>query len=125
MTAKKTPQDRKPKAEPIVRPEDTKGFNLLRPIDELPVWDQAPLLSLIYKLRTETKIGVGEETITEVEVELDPAVIGPIAQAMVAMARDKDEFTKFCTGRKAMMDVAQLAMAWANALGEDESSDGN
>lgn len=122
MTAKK-PQDRKPKAEKIVRPEDTKGFNLLRPIDELPVWDQAPLLSLVYKLQKDVK--ADKDGNQEVEIDLDPAIIGPLAQAMMPMAYDKEEFTKFCTGRTAMADVANLAFAWSAILGEERSSEGN
>lgn len=118
-TSKKTPQDRKPKAEPIKRPQDTEGFELLKPVDEVPVWDQAPLLSLVSQLMGDAKEGE--------EIHLDENVaillLGDIAKAMLPWAVDQAEFTKFCTGKRAMQRVMDLAMAWTASLGEGESSD--
>jgi hypothetical protein len=120
-TSRKTPQDRKPKAEAVVppRPQDTEGYSLLKPIDEVPVWDQAPLLSLVNQLMGDAKPGE--------EVELDESValllLGDIAKAMLPWTVDKDEFTKFCSGKGAIQRVMNLAMAWTAALGEGESSD--
>lgn len=119
MTAPKKPQDRKPKAEKIQRPEDVAGFDLLRPIDEVPVWDQAPLLALVAELT-----GDSDE---EGKVELDNAesirILGKIGQAMLPFSVDAKAFTKFCTGKDALERVAQLAVAWTATLGEGESSD--
>jgi len=117
-TSKKTPQDRKPKAEKIVRPQDTPGFDLLKSIDEVPVWDQAPLLALVNELMGDGEAG------EEVEIDENVALrlMGEIARAMVPWAIDQKEFTKFCSGAGAMQRVMNLAMAWTSALGEGVSS---
>lgn len=117
-TSKKTPQDRKPKAEKIVRPEDTPGFNLLKPIDEVPVWDQAPLLALVTQLMGDAKEG------EEIHIEQKEAIplLAEIGKAMLPWALDEKEFTKFCSGKNAVQRVMDLAMAWVAALGEGESS---
>lgn len=114
---RKAPADRKPKAEERPRPEDTKGWHLLKSIDEVPVWDQAPLMSLVQSLIGDAKEG------EDIEVALDAAILGDIARAMIPWAKDEAEFTKFCTGRTALQDVANLAMAWTSVLGEEMSSD--
>lgn len=122
MTAKKkVPQDRKPKAEKPKRPEDVKGFHLLNPIDSVPVWDQAPLLALVHQLTKDANED-GELQIDESEaIEL----LGKIAKTMLPFAKNEKEYTKFATGRTALQDVMDLAMAWTSVLGEDESSDDN
>src|SRR6476620_2601705 len=100
-TSKKVPQDRKPKAEKIVRPQDTPGFNLLKSTDEVPVWDQAPLLALVNELMGDGEAG------EEVEIDENVALrlMGEIARAMVPWAIDQKEFTKFCSGAGAMQRV--------------------
>lgn len=116
---RKAPQDRKPKAEPIKRPQDTPGFDLLKSVDEVPVWDQAPLLALVNELMGDAKEG------EEIELDQNTALMlmGEIAKAMVPWALDQKEFTKFCSGAGAMQRVMDLAMAWTAALGEEKSSD--
>lgn len=123
-TSRKTPQDRKPKlaaveATPIVRPEDTEGFELLKSIDEVPVWDQTPLLSLVNQLMGDAKPG------EEVQLDENIAILlmGDIAKAMLPWAVDQKAFTKFCSGKGAIERVMNLAMAWTATLGEGESSD--
>lgn len=121
-TSKKTPQDRKPKAEKvekIQRPQDTPGFNLLKSIDEVPVWDQAPLLSLVNELIGDAKEG------EEIKVDEGRAInlMGEMARAMLPWAVDTQQFIKFVSGKGAMERVMNLAMAWTSALGEGESSD--
>jgi len=123
-TSRKNPQDRKPKlaaveTTPIVRAQDTPGFELLKPIDEVPVWDQTPLLSLVNQLMGDTKPG------EEVQLDENVAILlmGDIAKAMLPWAVDQKEFTKFCSGKGAIERVMNLAMAWTSALGEGESSD--
>lgn len=118
-TSKKTPQDRKPKAEKIIRPQDTPGFNLLKSIDEVPVWDQAPLLALVNELMGDGE--PGEER--EMDENLALRLMGEIAKAMVPWAINREEFTKFCSGKGAMQRVMDLSMAWTAALGEEKSSD--
>jgi hypothetical protein len=118
-TSKKTPQDRKPKAEKIVRPEETPGFNLMKSIDEVPVWDQAPLLGLVAELLGDAEEG---STISLSDSEAIP-LLGKIGKAMLPWAKDQAEFTKFCTGKDALQRIAELAVAWTTVLGEGESSD--
>lgn len=123
MTAKKTPQDRKPKAAKvetkIERPEDVKGFDLLKPIDEVPVWDQTPVLALVAEMTD------GANTAGDLVLDNGEAVrlLGEMGRALVAVAKDQAEFIKFASGKSALQDVATLAMAWAASLGEDESSE--
>lgn len=115
----RTPQDRKPKAEPIVRPEDTPGFDLLKPIDEVPLWDQAPLLGLVQRLH-----GQADED-GNVEMDQDEAIplLGQIAHSMLPFAVNEKEFTKFCSGKDALQRVMDLSTAWVATLGEEKSSD--
>lgn len=119
MTTRKQPQDRKPKAAKIERPEDTEGFELLKSIDEIPAWDQAPLLALVAQL-TEGADDAGN-------VELDNAaavsLCGEMGRAMLPFAVDQKAFTKFASGRQALQRITNLAIAWTSTLGEDESSD--
>lgn len=123
MTTPKKPQDRKPKAErKVERPEDVEGFHLLRPIDEVPVWDQAPLISLVTKLTEDSDDETGEVSLDNAQAV---SLLGEIGRAMLPFAVDKKEFTKFCTGRDALTRVAQLAVAWTATLGEGESSADN
>lgn len=121
MTAKKTPQDRKPKAvkPKIERAEDVEGFELLHPIEDVPVWEQAPLLALVAEL-TE-----GADTSGNIELSSSDAVrlLGKIGAAMLPFAVDAKAFTKFASGGQALQRTANLAIAWTSSLGEDESSD--
>jgi hypothetical protein len=118
-TPVKAPQDRKPKAEKIVRPQDVPGFELLKSIDEVPVWDQAPLLGLVRKLHGSA------DAAGDLELEEHEAIplLGQIAKAMLPFAHSEKEFTKFCTGREALQRVMDLATAWVAVLGEEKSSD--
>lgn len=118
-TAKKTPQDRKPKAEKIVRPQDVAGFDLLLSIDDVPVWDQAPLLALVQKLSSSADEESGTIDMDESDAII---IIGQVGKAMLPFAIDQKKFTKFCTGRDALQRIMDLAMAWTSVLGEDKSS---
>jgi len=122
MTTKKTPkapQDRKPKAAKVERPEDVKGFELLKSIDEVPVWEQAPLLALVARMTDQAddkgNIHVGSEE--------GVMLLGEIGRSMLPFAVDEKQYTKFASGRTALQDVMNLAIAWTSTLGEDESSD--
>jgi len=117
----KAPQDRKPKAEKADRPEDTPGFDMLKPFSEVPVWDQGPLLALINEIRGDAADGESIE-LTETEAI---RLVGPIGRALLPMAKDPDKFTKFASGKKGASNVLNLAFAWMAALGEDKSSAGN
>lgn len=120
--SKKIPADHKAKAngvQKIVRPEDVPGFSLMKSVDEVPVWDQAPLLALVYELMGDAKEG---EELSISDTEAIP-IIGKIGKAMLPWAKDEKEFTKFCSGKDAIQRIAELAIAWTSVLGEGESSD--
>ena len=117
----KKPQDRKPKKAKELRPEDVPGFDLLRPMSDVPVWDQTDLLSLVYQLQGSAD-GEGKLDLDEAEVM---PLLGKIAKAMLPFAYDEKVFTKFCSGKDALQKVMDLANAWVVSLGEDESSDSN
>lgn len=114
----KAPQDRKRKKDKQDRPEDVPGFNLLKPFDEVPVWDQGPLLEMIYQIQGDAKDG------SEIELSESDVIkyLGPLGKALLPMAKDEEEFTKFASGKKGASNVMNLAFAWMAALGEDKSS---
>ena len=118
MAAPKQPADHKPK---LIRPEDVPGMELLRPIDEVPVWDQGPIMDLVYSIMGEAS----EEDIKSGKIQFQPkpSMIAEMGRAMLPFAKDEAAFTKFCTGRTAMQRVAELAMAWTSSLGEEVRSE--
>lgn len=123
-TKPKKPQDRKRKGEDKPkRIEETPGFNLLKPFADVPVWDQTPLLKLIYKLQGDAEEG------DQIEIDMDNdemiELVGDLGRAMVPLAVNEEEYIKFASGPQAAQKVMELAMAWASALGEAKSSAGN
>ena len=122
MPTKKTPQDRKPKAAAvpeITRPEDVEGWELLKSIDDVPAWDQTPLLALVAELTGDSN-EAGDLELGNAEAV---ALLGQIGRAMLPLAVDQKAFTKFASGKEALQRITNLAVAWSAALGEDESSD--
>lgn len=117
----KAPQDRKPKKQKDIRPEDVPGFNLLRPMSDVPIWDQTPLLSLVAQLHGQA----GDDGKVELEEAEVLPLLGQIAKSMLPFAVDEKAFTKFCSGKDALQKVMDLSNAWVAALGEDVSSDSN
>jgi hypothetical protein len=116
----KAPQDRKRKEPKKSRVEDTLGFNLLKPFAEVPVWDQTPLLKIIYKLQGEAKEGDDVEVDMDDETMID--LVGELGRALTPIAINIDDYVKFASGPNAAQKVMELAMAWASALGEAKSS---
>lgn len=59
MASNKKPTDRLPKAdtveEIVIRPEETPGWELMKPIEEVPVWDQVPLVATLQEAMTEAE----------------------------------------------------------------------
>jgi hypothetical protein len=119
--APKAPQDRKPKKQKAERPEDVPGFDMLRPMSDVPIWDQTPLLGLVAQLTD----SAGKDGKIDMDEKDAIPLLGMIAKAMLPFAKDEDAFTKFCSGKDALQRVMDLAMAWVAALGEDESSANN
>lgn len=113
-TAPKAPQDRKPKA---LKADVTKtpGWELMKPFSDIPVWDQTPLISLVYSATSESDREDGET--------FSVAIVGEIAKALLAFAVDPDEYTKFVSGPGALERAMTLAMAWVGQMGESKGSE--
>lgn len=138
--APKKPSDRKPKgADKIAtRPEETPGWDLLRPFDEIPVWEQMPLIAMLHEAMDDSEIDemtkeefanlTPEERKEKLEAQgetrdFDIRIIGQLALELKNFAIDEDAYTKFCSGSGAMERALNLAMAWVGQMGESTSSD--
>jgi len=119
----KAPQDRKPKKAKETRPQDVPGFHLLKPFAEVPVWEQTPLLKIIYRLQGDAQEG------DDISIDMDNDemidLVGALGRALVPIAINEEEYIKFASGPDAAQRVMELSMAWAAALGEAKSSAGN
>jgi hypothetical protein len=143
-TAPKKPQDRKPKAEdiPAFDITETPGWDLLKPLEEVPVWDQTDLLAILQDIYSESEkenearlkeINKGLEAEgrkplkklpeNEKSQDFDIRLIGTLAKAIQPYAKDDAAFLKFVSGAGAMERSAELAMAWVGQMGESTSSD--
>lgn len=136
--APKKPSDRKAKGEPEVaslRPEDTPGWELLKPIADIPIWDQMPLISLL-RTATEDSEELSKEEYAKLSVEerkeynekqehrsFDIQILGDLALKLRDFAVDEDAYTKFCSGPRAMERSLNLAMAWVGQMGESIGSE--
>lgn len=143
-TAPKKPQDRKPKAVelPPTDVTDTPGWELMKPLEEVPVWDQTDLLAILQsiysdsekenkaklkelneKLAAEGGVLLAELPDEEKVEDFDIRLIGTLAKAIQPYAKDDAAFLKFVSGAGAMERSAELAMAWVGQMGESTSSD--
>lgn len=115
-TAPKAPQDRKPKA---VEFDVTKtpGWNLLKPLSEIPVWEQTDIMDLFYSASDDEK----EEA--DGTRSFDLGVVGKLAKAMMVFAIDEAEYLKFVSGAGAMERAMGLASAWIGQMGESKGSE--
>lgn len=103
-TKRKTPQDRLPTA--VQKPPP--GAELLRPIGEIPIWDQAPLLELAAELHNL----VDEAGSIEISnLETLKKLVG-IIKLMRDFAIVREDWDKFCSG-----PPAQVAEKVAPILG--------
>lgn len=120
-TTPKAPQDRKPKAaeaeKPFI-PEEVPGWHLLRPFSEVPVWDQAPIISIVESLQ----MGGKEGEVLEAKGDM-VKMIGELAKALLTVAIDEEAYTKFVSGRDGLQNAANLAFGWVRNLGESEASE--
>lgn len=113
----KTPADRKPKAvevEEITNPEDVPGWNLLKPMSEIPVWEQTPLIALM-----QDAFESSEQDGSSFSIDL----VGQLAKALAVHALDEAEYTKFVSGPGALERAMNLAMAWVGQMGEFSGSE--
>lgn len=141
-TAPKKPTDRLPKAaeEAPLSPEETPGWELMKPMDEIPVWDQMPLIELLQNAfkdsdaadkKSDAEIDamskeewdLYQEKLNSKDRSFDVTIIGTLAKAIMPYAKDEAEYTKFASGAGAMQRVMNLAMAWVGQMGEFGSSE--
>jgi hypothetical protein len=118
-TPPKAPQDRKPKAAPVeepLSPEEVPGWELMKPMSEIPVWEQTPLIAILQSAFEDTK----EEGEAQ---SFDINLIGELAKEMSAHAVDAEAYRKFVSGAGAMERAMNLAMAWVGQMGEFASSE--
>lgn len=134
----KKPTDRQEKGGSLLfsaRPEDTPGWELMRPFEEIPVWEQMPLISMFHKAMGESS-GMSDEEFANLSVEererikkegeerdFDVTILGELAFMLRKFAKDEEEYTKFCSGGGALTRTLNLCMAWVGQMGESISSE--
>lgn len=131
--APKKPTDRKPKgskAQVATRPEETPGWELMRPFSEIPVWEQMPLIQLLDNVISDSTRDLTKAEYAALTPEerkslqegrtttMDLTMFGELAKALKDFAVDADAYTKFCSGSGAMHRSMELAMAWVGQMGE-------
>jgi hypothetical protein len=136
----KLPSDRQPKAEAPLSPEETFGWELMKPMSDIPVWDQMPLIDLLQTAfndsdsknkKSDEEIDamskeeweLYQEKLKSQERSFDVRIIGDLAKALLPYAVDEAAYTKFASGAGAMQRVMTLAMAWVGQMGESGSSE--
>lgn len=142
-TTTRKPADRKPKAEETkpLAPEETPGWDLMKPMEEIPVWDQMPLIAMLQDAlndsdkhdksdeeidamsKEEWALYQEKKSVKSAERSFDVKIIGTLAKALLPYAKDEKDFTKFASGSGAMQRVMNLSMAWVGQMGEFGSSE--
>lgn len=135
--APKKPVDRKVKGEDKVatRPEETPGWELLRSFEEIPVWDQMPLISLLEEATSDETVKLSKEEYAALTPEerkemdegkrrsIDLMTLGNLVLQLKTYAIDEEAYTKFCSGSGALQRSINLAMAWVGQMGESIGSE--
>lgn len=135
--APKKPSDRKAKGEDkvVTRVEETPGWNLLKSFEEIPVWDQMPLIALLDEATSDETRNLSKEEYAALtpkqrkemdegkRASVDITVLGDLTKKLKDFAIDEDEYTKFCSGSGAMQRSLNLAMAWVGQMGESIGSE--
>lgn len=138
-TPPKKPQDRKPKAEKALEITDTPGWDLMKPIEDIPAWDQTDLIAMLQDVWNEQEKAKKqaikelkaeldaagepyEEDEIEVEADFDVRIIGRLIKSLIPFTRDEAAYTKFVSGAGGIERGGELAMAWVGQMGESVSS---
>lgn len=126
-TQRKTPQDRKPKAEDVtaekaVQFEDIEGSHLLIPFDQVKGSDQLRLMSKLKDLGLMDDDGEadGEMAVVDMPLEELADLIDWVAEKF---AVNQDAFDAFTAGHGGHERALNLAIAYCGALGESDSSE--
>ena len=137
--APKKPTDRKVKGESstkpaVIAPEETPGWDLLRSFEEVPVWDQMPLIALLDEATSDETQELTKSEYAALTPEqrkemkegkrrsVDLETLGSLVKKLKDFAIDEAEYTKFCSGSGAMERSLNLAMAWVGQMGESIGS---
>lgn len=119
---KKAPQDRQPKAtETLPKNEDRiEGFELLVPPRQVKGSDQ---LRLVGRLKT---LGIFDGKVAEEGIDFSTMPLDELADFIDYLeerfAVNSEEFADFTRGSGGMERALELAIAYANSLGEEKSS---
>jgi hypothetical protein len=89
------PQDRKPPRPTGGGVKPPPGAELLRPVAEIPIWDQDRLLELLGEF-SESADKDGNIVVSDAA---GMRVVAKLAQELAAFAYDADAWTRFCSGR--------------------------
>lgn len=123
MPATKKPQDRLAPSQPAANTaeqEHPEGWELLKPYDEVPVWEQLELVEIVKPL-----IPKGVEPGQSVELDLnsiDLSIIGNLAKKLQDFAVDPGAYLSFVSGPQGLTHAMDLGIAYAMQLGESGRS---
>lgn len=140
MATTKKPADRQPKQTPKIAPEETPGWDLMKPLEQIPAWEQTDLVAILQDAMEDAIPEIDESLLEgltpkqrikkEEELKkaaasssLDIRIIGKLAKALKDYAKDEEAYTAFVSGPGAMERAMNLAMAWVGQMGEFSSSE--
>lgn len=115
-----TPQDHQPKGTPEEKPD---GWELLKPFDEVPAWDQADLIAIVQPLMNQRSNTGGESDGDDTGLSLDLKsfdfrIVGLLTKKLCDFAVDEDALITFMSGKDAIARSLELAMWYVGQLGE-------
>lgn len=114
MTEPKKPQDRLAKTESAAKPE---GWDLLKPFDQVAVWDQAELLEIVKPLMSDSEESADLNLMT-----FDVRIVGDLARKLADLAVDREAYTAFVSGPDALERAVNLGIVYAAQLGKSGDS---
>lgn len=115
----KQPQDHLPPKAAATDPPKPAGWELLKPFDQVPVWEQTDLIALVQPLIPDST----DEAEVELDLKsIDLSIIGELAKRLQDYAVDKDAYIRFVSGPGALDRAIDLGMAYAIQLGESGRS---
>lgn len=121
-TTRKAPQDHlPPQTTADAEQPHPAGWDLLKPFDEVPVWDQAELIATVQPILGQLRDAQGDVEGDWVDLDIakfDVTVIGRLAKQLTAYAVDEDAYLKFVSGPGALKRAVELGVAYAQQLGE-------
>jgi hypothetical protein len=118
-TTPKKPQDHLPKGgDPDEKPA---GWELLKPFDQVPVWDQTELIEIVKPILKDGQDEGSDEKGIDIQ-NFDVRIVGELAKKLQDFALDRDAFLAFVSGPGALERAISLGVAYSMQLGESERS---